>query len=79
MPRKPLATEKRESRINLLLTPTLYKNVVALADSQSLTLNEFCTRLLDRTVKKNLSVIEEFQAARTNAKENYVDDDAAQD
>ena len=46
MPRKPLADEKRESRINLLLTKTLYKNVAALADSQELSLNEFILRIL---------------------------------
>ena len=75
MPRKPLADEKRESRINLLLTKTLYKNVAALADSQELSLNEFIIRILERTVKKNLSVIDDFQSARTKAKENYVDAD----
>jgi hypothetical protein len=75
MPRKPIATEKRESRINLLLVPSLYKNIVTLADSQELSINEFITRLLEKTAEKNSAVIEKFQAARDVAKSEYVDAD----
>lgn len=73
MPRKPYEGEKRESRISLILLPSLYKKIVSLADSQGLSTNEFVTRLLEKTVEKNQSVIDEFQAARLNAKNSFTD------
>lgn len=73
MPRKPMEGEKRESRINIILIPSLYKQIVTLADSQGLSLNEYLTRVIEKTVDKNKTVIEQFQAARQAAKEGYSD------
>lgn len=75
MPRKPMEGEKRESRINIILIPSLYKQIVTLADSQGLSLNEYLTRVIEKTVDKNKNVIEQFQAARQAAKEGYSDAD----
>lgn len=73
MPRKPMEGEKRESRINIIVVPSLYKQIVTLADSQGVSLNEYLTLLIEKTVNKNQSVIEQFRAARKAAKEGYSD------
>lgn len=73
MPRKPYEGEKRESRISIIVVPSLYQKAATLADSQGLSVNEFITRLLEKAVEKNASVIEKFQFARQAARESYVD------
>ena len=73
MPRKPYEGEKRESRLSLLIVPSLYKDFVTLADSQGLSINELMVRLIQRTVDKNRSVIDKFQEAKNNAKLDFVD------
>ena len=73
MPRKPCEGEKRESRISLLVVPSLYKDFVTLADSQGLSINELMVRLIQSAVEKNRSVIEKFQEAKNNAKLDFVD------
>ena len=73
MPRKPYEGEKRESRISIIVVPSLYQKMATLADSQGLSVNEFITRLIEKAVEKNASVIEKFQFARQAARESYVD------
>lgn len=73
MPRKPYEGEKRESRISLLVVPSLYKDFVTLADSQGLSINELMVRLIQNAVEKNRSVIEKFQEAKNNAKLDFTD------
>ena len=73
MPRKPYEGEKRESRISIIVVPSLYQKAATLADSQGLSVNEFITRLIEKAVEKNASVIEKFQFARQAARESYVD------
>ena len=75
MARKPMIGEKREARISVILVPSLYKNVATLADSQNLSINEFVTRMLEKTVEKNQAVIDKFQTARDSAKSDFVDVD----
>ena len=75
MPRKPITDEKRESRLNLLLVPSMYQKVVTLADSQGLSANEFILRILAKTVEKNSAVIEKFQSARDAARSEFVEVD----
>ena len=75
MARKPMIGEKREARISVILVPSLYKNVATLADSQNLSINEFVTRMLEKTVEKNQAVIDKFQSARDSAKSDFVDVD----
>ena len=75
MARKPMIGEKREARISVILVPSLYKNVATLADSQNLSINEFVTRMLEKTVEKNQTVIDKFQSARDSAKSDFVDVD----
>ena len=75
MARKPMIGEKREARISVILIPSLYKNVATLADSQNLSINEFVTRMLEKTVEKNQAVIDKFQSARDSAKSDFVDVD----
>ena len=75
MARKPMIGEKREARISVILIPSLYKNVATLADSQNLSINEFVTRMLEKTVEKNQAVIDKFQTARDSAKSDFVDVD----
>ena len=75
MPRKPITDEKRESRLNLLLVPSMYQKVVTLADSQGLSANEFIVRILAKTVEKNAAVIDKFQSARDAARSEFVEVD----
>ena len=75
MARKPYEGEKRESRISLIVVPSLYKGVSTLADSQNLSINEFVTQLLEKTVEKNAELIKKFQSMRDSAKTEFVDID----
>lgn len=75
MTRKPKIYEKKESRISLLVVPSLYRKIALLSDSQGLSMNEFVTALLEKTVQKNATLLEAFESAREAAKKSYVDVD----
>ena len=78
MARKPTGEDKRQARISLLFTQTLYDKVVLLADSQGQSVNNFVEGLLEKAVEKNSAVIDEFQSARLKAKQSYVESINAQ-
>lgn len=73
MARKKYADEKRESRISLLVTPTLFSQISLLAYSQSQTTNDFIIKYLEKIVAKNAAVINKFQSALDTAKNDFVD------
>lgn len=73
MARKKYADEKRESRISLLVTPTLFSQISLLAYSQSQTTNDFIIKYLEKIVAKNAAVIDKFQSALDTAKNDFVD------
>ena len=75
MARKAYADEKRESRLTLAVTPTLYQQISLLAYSQSQTTNDFIIRHLEKVAAKNSAVIEKFQTALEIAKSEYTDAD----
>ena len=75
MARRNSVMEKRESRISLLVKASTYENIAILADSQNLSLNEFCTRLIEKAINKNAQVIEDFKKARDSAANSFVDVD----
>lgn len=75
MARKYFEGERRESRVSLIVIPSLYRDVATLADSQGVSINELVVRLLEKTVDKNSELINRFRQARDSARSDFADVD----
>ena len=75
MARKETASEKRTEKVNLVMQPTLARQVKLLALSQNSSLSDFVCGLVERAVQRNSALIERFEKAQKQAMEEFVSDD----
>ncbi len=66
-PRKDDRTQIRSERISLIVTPAILAGASTLAAIKGVSVNDFLATLIESIVKKNATVIEEFDEARRRA------------
>lgn len=62
------SSETRNERVSLVLTPNAYQAVATLAQIQGISVNNLIASILDGVIEKNVTVIEKFNAALTEAR-----------
>lgn len=68
MPRKSISEgEKRDKRISLVVRKSTYDAVKLASGSLGLSINEFCTQVLESVLNKNSELVEEFEYSRAKA------------
>lgn len=73
MSRKILEDERRNKRISLAVTPSIYDSVLAMAQIRKMSVNDFLIEVISKIAQKNSNVIADFKKASETAGEKFVD------
>lgn len=73
MARESYEEEKRNRRISLVVTQSLYERIYAMAAIRQMPVNDFLFELLKKSAEKNKDVIDEFIKAQKAAAQKIVD------
>lgn len=79
MSRKPIGNEKRNEKISVSVTPTVFSNIKTLADvTHKGNVNGLIVELIEGAIQKNISIIErvskiqrEYQSVLVSATAEY--------